>query len=199
MKGITAAALSLLLFVFVQAFGAGHAFDTGSAFGATAAAVSADTGTTEGTARKAEGNETPAKEESKQTKPTRKVEWLVFSATEHQDTRKQVVRTEHMPVRRVDDGTIYIALADLNDDGTDEVFAYFDSKDKCGSFGCTMNIYRKKSKKLVPILGPEFNITIDFDKKGRQKKVSILPSTTKGWRDVKISDAGVLRWNGKSY
>jgi len=134
------------------------------------------------------------------------IEWLVFSATERQHERQMVMKHEHITPRdlKAGAGSVYIALADLNDDGIQEIFAYTEAGGICGTMGCPFNIYQVKGQGLVSILGLDgdtFPIFIDFDNKGRQNVFGVLRSKTMGWHDIALHDEKTFRWRwqGKHY
>ena len=135
-------------------------------------------------------------------KPAGKVKWLVFSPTGHQHEREMVMKQKHISRRDLGGiGAIYIALADLNDDGTRDIFAYIDIWAWCGTMGCSMNVYRKKGRRLVPLLDdPHGSIMfMDIDRKGYQKTFGILPGKTMGRHDIAFGDQSIWTWNGKEY
>ncbi len=138
---------------------------------------------------------------SSQEKPVGKVKWLVFSSTKYQRERELVIRHEHVTRNYLKGGSpLYIALADLNDDGNPEVFAYMAlGGGYCGTMGCPMNFYQRKGQKLAPLFWDGFLIYIDIDKKGHQKVLGILPTKTMGWHDIALYDSTVWKWNGKEY
>ena len=135
-----------------------------------------------------------------------KIEWLVFSLTEHQSERQAVAKHEGITRKQARIGEIYIAPADLNDDGVQEVFAYWSVEGSCGSMGCPFAIYRTKGGRLESLLGSEFDpggfpIFIDIDKEGRQRVFGVLQSKTMGWHDIALQDEKLWRWRwkGKQY
>ena len=90
------------------------------------------------------------------------------------------------------------ADADLNGDGHSEAFIYVTDQSSCGSGGCTLVILspRKGSYRVV------LRSTVT------QLPISLLPTSTRGWRDVGVSVAGGgitrtytarLRFNGHHY
>jgi len=125
----------------------------------------------------------------------------VFSASEHQRERQMVMKREHITakdLRKV--GKIYIALADLNDDGVPEIFVYEIVPGFCGTIGCPFNIYQVRGQGLVPLLDPNgdsFPMDIDFDKKGRQNVFGVLRSKTMGWHDIALHEEKTARWRWK--
>jgi len=135
------------------------------------------------------------------------IQWLVFSATEHQRERQMVMKHEYITPKylKAGVGRVYIALADLKDDGVQEIFAYTEGGNICGTMGCPFNIYQIKGQGLVSLLGLDGDslpIDIDFDKKGRQNVFGVLPSKTMGWRDIaRQDDENLWRWSwkGKHY
>ena len=136
------------------------------------------------------------------------IEWVVFSLTEHQRERQLVMKHEHISPKelgRFDE--IYIALADLNDDGVQEVFAYWSVGASCGTLGCSFAIYRVSGHRLVSLLGSEwdpfgFPTFIDIDKNGHQNVFGVLDSKTRGWRDIVLhhkEEYTRWRWKGNYY
>lgn len=138
-----------------------------------------------------------------QEKSRENIEWLVFSATEHQRERQLVMKHEHITPKELERfGEIYIALADLNDDGVQEVFAYWNVKDSCGTLGCSFAIYRVSGHRLFSLLGSEFDpggfpIFIDIDKGGHQNVFGVLQSKTMGWHDIALHHKEYTRWRWK--
>ncbi len=150
-----------------------------------------------------------AEENSAARKPPGRIEstdikWLVFSPTKYRHERALVEKYEHISKRQSNGGHIYIALEDLNGDGTKEIFAYIDIFEFCGQIGCAIGIYQIRDNKLVSLLPPEFEyggfpIFIDIDKEGRQKVFGILQSKTLGWKDISLEGKTVWKWNGRNY
>ena len=133
------------------------------------------------------------------------IEWLVFSATEHQHERQMVMKHEYLTPKDLTFGKLYIALADLRDDGVQEIFSYVVSPRTCGTMGCSFNFYQVKGRRLVSLMGLDDDslpIDIDFDKEGRQNVFGVLPSKTMGWHDIaRQDDENLWRWSwkGKHY
>jgi len=148
--------------------------------------------------------------EKSQDKPniSSNITWLTFSSTEHSYERSFIKKNEHIPTKapKPKYDKIFIALADLNDDGVKEIFAYIidiDGIHYCGQIGCPLNIYGIKSGKLISLLRPEFihgfPMFIEIDNTGKQNEIGILPSKTQGWHDIVLKGGTVWKWNGKKY
>jgi hypothetical protein len=132
-------------------------------------------------------------------KPVGKIKWLIFSRTDHKRERELVMKHEYIRVADLKDvNGIYIALADLRDNGTPDIFAYVDRL-ICGTVGCEMNIYRRQGKKLVPLLGDGAHFFMDIDWKGYQKEFGILPGKTMGRHDIAVYGDFVWKWDGREY
>jgi hypothetical protein len=147
---------------------------------------------------KADKGTSPASRE----KTRENIEWLVFSATEHQRGRHLVMKQEHITPKDIGRfGLIYIALADLRDDGVQVIFVYEDAPGFCGTLGCPFDIYQVRADGLVSLMDegslPFFLISIDFDKRGHQKVFGVLQSKTMGWHDIVLQDEGLSRWRWK--
>ena len=162
-----------------------------------------------------------AEAEKSQNKPdiSSNITWLTFSSTKYSHERNLV--KEHMRMTAYeryerslaqksgrkssfDTGRIFIALADLNDDGVKEIFSYINISNYCGQqTGCPLNIYRIKSGKLISLFRPEFirgfPMFLEIDNAGKQQGIGILPSKTMGWRDIALKGGTVWKWNGKDY
>ncbi len=137
---------------------------------------------------------------SSRPKPGGKVKRLVFSPSEHRHEREMVMKSTYMTRKRLGNGKIYIALTDLKDHGTREIFAYFDRWDFCGRMGCETYFYRVEKQKLVPLMVfGDLQIFLDIDRKGYQTVFGILPSKTMGWHDIILDDGTVWKWTGKGY
>ncbi len=126
-------------------------------------------------------------------------------SSKYQHERELVMKHEYITRRQARTGDIYIALADLHDDGIPEIFTYTDLSEFCGTLGCPMNIYRREGQGLVslfpdtPAFVGGFNIFIDIDREGRQRVLGILSTKTMGWHDIALGKTTVWRWNGKNY
>ena len=129
------------------------------------------------------------------------IEWLAFSPSEHQRERQMVMKHEHIRAKDLMKvGKIYIAVADLNEDGIQEIFVYEVAPLSCGTMGCAFNIYQVRGQGLVSLLnldGDSFPIDIDFDKKGRQNVFGVLRSKTMGWHDIALHEEKTVRWRWK--
>jgi len=124
------------------------------------------------------------------------------SATEHQRERQLVMKQEHITPKDIGRfGLIYIALADLRDDGVQEIFVYEDAPGFCGTLGCPFDIYQVGAHGLVSLMDEGsasfFLISIDFDKSGHQKVFGVLQSKTMGWHDIVLHDEELFRWRWK--
>lgn len=129
------------------------------------------------------------------------IQQLIFSAAEHPVERNLVRKHERIKLKT---GQIYIALADLNDDGTKEIISYIHIFNYCGQeTGCPLNIYRIVNGKLISLLRHEFKngfpMFIEIDKTGKQNAIGILSSTTMGWHDILIKGETVWKWHGSYY
>jgi hypothetical protein len=151
----------------------------------------------------AEGGPSAPKESLNITDSSSKVRWLVFSSTDHAHERGLVQKWVHISARDSKSGRIYIALADLNDDGIKEIFAYIEIAAYCGQMGCPLGIYQIKNRKLKSLFPSELShgipMSIEMDSKGNQNVIGILSSKTMGWRDIANSKEAVWKWNGQSY
>lgn len=132
------------------------------------------------------------------------IELLIFSSTKYSHERNLVKIYERIRPALLKYGRIFIALADLNDDGIKEIFAYIDIFEYCGQqIGCPLNIYKVKNGKLISLLRPNFidgfPMFIEIDNTGKQNEIGILTSTTMGWRDIALKGGTVWKWNGKDY
>lgn len=90
------------------------------------------------------------------------------------------------------------ADADLNGDGRPETFVYVTDQSYCGSGGCTLVVLSPRSGTYRVVL--RSTVT--------QLPISVLPTSTRGWRDVGVTVAGGgitrphmarLRFNGSHY
>lgn len=90
------------------------------------------------------------------------------------------------------------ADADLNGDGRKEVFVYITDQDSCGSGGCTLLVLSPRRNGFRAVA----RTTIT------QLPITLLPTSTRGWRDIGVSVAGGgitrpymarLRYNGRRY
>ena len=113
-----------------------------------------------------------------------------------------VIRHERIRRKELEKSTgLYIALADLDDDGIQEIFAYMNIDGLCGKYGCAIGIYRRTDHRLVSLLN-ESGFEMDFliDRKGRQKYWGILSTKTNGLHDI-VTQGGkeTWKWNGKVY
>jgi hypothetical protein len=129
------------------------------------------------------------------------IQQLSFSPSNHSYERNLVMKHERI---RLKTGRIYIALVDLNDDGTKEIISYIESAYYCGQeTGCPLNIYRIVNGKLIPLLMSSFKdgfpMVIDIDKTGKQNVIGIIKSRTMGWNDILIDGDTVWKWHGKFY
>lgn len=87
--------------------------------------------------------------------------------------------------------------ADLDDDGTDEIFVFTGGPALCGSGGCPLNVLRAE---------PD-GATILAQTTVTQLPVGILETSTNGMRDIWVTTAGggapeairKLAWNGSTY
>ena len=92
-----------------------------------------------------------------------------------------------------------LADADLNDDGRSEVFVYATDRDFCGSGGCALFV-------LSPHEEDSFRVVLHSTV--TQRPIWLLPTSTRGWRDVGVGVAGGgiihpytarLRFDGRRY
>lgn len=132
------------------------------------------------------------------------IEWLIFSSTKFTSERNLVKKQEHISNAKAKHGRIYIALADLNNDGAREIFAYIDISYYCGQqIGCPLNIYEVKHGELISLLRPEFidgfPMFIEIDKTGKQYSIGILPTKTEGRQDIILIGGTIWKWNGNYY
>src|ERR1700741_3746448 len=90
------------------------------------------------------------------------------------------------------------ADVDLNGDGRNEVFAYLTDQSYCGSGGCTLLVVSPQARGYRVVL--RSTVT--------QLPISLLPTSTRGWRDIGVSVAGGginraylarLRYDGRRY
>jgi hypothetical protein len=90
------------------------------------------------------------------------------------------------------------AGADLNGDGRSEAFVYVTDQSYCGSGGCTLVVLSPQGRSYRVVL--RSTVT--------KLPISLLPTSTRGWRDVGVSVAGGginrpymarLRFNGRRY
>jgi len=90
------------------------------------------------------------------------------------------------------------AVADLNGDGSSEVFVYSTERDECGSGGCNLYVLSPHSGTFRVMM--ESSVT--------QLPVRLLATKTHGWRDigVMVVGGGILtpymarmRFNGRRY
>ena len=125
---------------------------------------------------------------------------LNFSLTKHSRERS-LVRKRLRIAAKDKDASIYIALADLDDDGINEIFSYVESTYFCGTLGCPLDIYSLKNNILKSLLDFDegFPLVLDIDKTGKQSVIGVLPSKTLGFHDVYIVNRTVWKWNGKRY
>lgn len=72
------------------------------------------------------------------------------------------------------------ADADLNNDGRKEIFVYVTEKGHCGSGGCTLVVLTPRGRSYEVVM----RATIV------QLPISLLPTSTRGWRDVGVTVAG---------
>jgi hypothetical protein len=97
------------------------------------------------------------------------------------------------------DALYSLALFDLNNDGNREVLVYLSGSPVwCGTGGCTLLI-------LTP-QGNSYSLVTDMSV--TRPPISVLPTTTNGWRDLGVWVQGggivngydvVLKFNGKTY
>jgi len=77
------------------------------------------------------------------------IRWLVFSSSKYEFERGLVEKKEYVHSSDLKyTGKIYIALADLKDDGSNELISYIDLWSFCGRQGCPFNIYEIHNKEL---------------------------------------------------
>lgn len=90
------------------------------------------------------------------------------------------------------------ADADLNGDGRPEIFIYVTDQGYCGSGGCALIVLSRQGKRFRQVLRTSIN----------QLPISLLPTSTRGWRDVGVTVFGGgirqpytarLRFNGRRY
>jgi hypothetical protein len=90
------------------------------------------------------------------------------------------------------------AEADLNGDGRSEAILYLSDRDYCGSGGCTLVVLSPKGSSYRIVL--RSTVT--------QLPVRVLPTSTRGWRDIGVTVTGGgitrpyvarLRFNGNRY
>jgi hypothetical protein len=132
------------------------------------------------------------------------VRWLQFSQTAHSRERTLIMAYEKISPADLKKGHIFIALADLDEDNTDEIFAYIDIFDFCGqSEGCPFNIYRVRDGRLTSLLHPEFShgfpIRLGKTQLNKQGGIGVASRMTSGWHDIAIDREVIWRWNGKYY
>jgi hypothetical protein len=140
---------------------------------------------------------------SKQNKSLN-IELLIFSSTKYSLERNLIMKYEKISTQDLNNGLIYIALKDLNNDGVKEIFSYIEIFNYCGQqTGCPFNIYKIENGKIKSLLPKYFTngfpIFIDINDSGKQSLVGILSSKTDGWRDIYIDSKTIWKWNGKSY
>lgn len=90
------------------------------------------------------------------------------------------------------------ADADLNGDGRSEAILYLTDRDNCGSGGCTLVVLSPKGSSYRVVL--RSTVT--------QLPIRVLPTSTRGWRDIGVTVAGGgitrpyvarMRFNGNRY
>lgn len=90
------------------------------------------------------------------------------------------------------------ADVDLNGDGRPEVFVYVTDQDYCGSGGCVLLVLSPQKDGFRVVL----HSTVT------QRPIRLLPTSTRGWRDVGVTVAGGgiaqphtarLRFDGRRY
>lgn len=101
--------------------------------------------------------------------------------------------------RFVDDGEVSVATApvDLNGDGVDEIVAYVSGPMLCGSAGCNVLVLQAEGE----------NYAVRMDTSVSKLPVTVLDSSSNGWRDLTVRVGGgggesgnaVLRFDGTSY
>lgn len=149
----------------------------------------------------AEGQADKDKNQSTKLNVSSNVQYLTFSSTQYSHERNLVRKHERIKSRA---GKIYIALVDLNNDGTKEIISYIHVFEYCGQeTGCPLNIYRIINGKLISLLKPIFNdgfpMFIEIDKTGKQNVIGVLSNTNMGWHDLLINGETVWKWHGKYY
>jgi hypothetical protein len=100
------------------------------------------------------------------------------------------------------DTPLYSSTYDLNGDGVNEYFFYFDSNLFCGAqTGCSILMYqvdysmfRRISKYGIPTFGkfyPDVNVNTRF--------ICAIKTLTNGWRDLEIDRVGKMVFDGEAY
>jgi hypothetical protein len=72
------------------------------------------------------------------------------------------------------------ADTDLNGDGISEAFVYLSDRGYCGSAGCTLVVLSRRGSTYRVVLRSPVT----------QLPIRLLPTSTKGWRDIGVTVAG---------
>jgi hypothetical protein len=98
-----------------------------------------------------------------------------------------------------DDEVVSIALVDLDNDGTSEIFAFAGSSYFCGSAGCVPRLYRLDR---TTAKWHELPIEADAMINAGPENWSVTPATAGEWSTLELSTE-VLRltfeWNGEAF
>ncbi len=93
------------------------------------------------------------------------------------------------------DASVRIAETDLNNDGEMDALIHVESPDTCGTAGCDL---------LIASSDSAGNWTVITAVNGTWLPIGILPETSNGWRDIRVSIGPVeaqahrrLRFNGR--
>jgi len=133
-----------------------------------------------------------------------KIKWIVFYLANYQKERILVNKYNHITNSKDKYAKVFIAVADLNDDGVNEIFSYIKGSYFCGDqLGCPFNIYKLQNNKLISLLSPDFSdgfpLIMDIQEANQQKVIGILNQKTRGMHDIFIGNDTVWKWTGKSY